>query len=183
MAELFVSARDRMKKAPEIVEYFANFLDVTRSMSDEELNTKVVTILRETLSSCKDDLLLSVPQAFAEAKNALSQRREIDENAIIDAIVFAAGNPTDEKILNRLQNTTMRKIRSAKIENLVFPSIPAILGRPPMRRIRTTEGVTILYPDGAGMTVSRKPKDNGGELITIDTQEITEDKIVADNAR
>ncbi|MNC21662.1 37-kD nucleoid-associated bacterial protein [compost metagenome] len=183
VAETLVSARDRMKKAPEIVDYFANFLDVVRSMSDQELNTKVVSLLRETLTSCKADLPESVPKAFSVAKNALAQRREINEDAIIDAVLLAAGNPTDEKVITRLQNATRRKIRSARIENLVFPSDQAILGRPPMRRIRTTEGVTVLYPDDAGMTVTREPKAKGGELITIDTQAITEDKLVSDNPR
>lgn len=182
-AETFVSARDRMKKAPEIVEYFANFLDVVRSMSDQELNTKVVGLLRETLTSYKADLPGTVPAAFAIAKNVLAQRREINEEAIIDAVLMAAGNPTDERVITRLQNATRRKIRSARIENLVFPSDQEILGRPPMRRIRTTEGVTVLYPDDAGMTVTRQPKDNGGELITIDTQSITEDKLVSDSPR
>lgn len=182
-AENSVSARDRMKKAPEIVDYFANFLDVFRSMSDQELNNKVIILLRETLKSCKEDLPDTVPRAFSDAKNALAQRREIDEDAIIDAILLAAGNPIDERKIARLQNATRRKIRSAKIDNLVFPSDQAILGKAPMRRIRTTEGVTVLYPDDAGMTVTREPKANGGELITIDTQSITEDKLVSDNAR
>lgn len=183
VAETLVSARDRMKKAPEIVDYFANFLDVVRTMSDLELNNKVVSLLRETLTSCKADLQESVPRAFSVAKAALAQRREINEDAIIDAVLLAAGNPVDEQVITRLQNATRRKIRSARIENLVFPSDRTILGRPPMRRVRTTEGVTVLYPDDAGMTVTREPKANGGELITIDTQAITEDKLVSDSAR
>jgi len=183
VAETLVSARDRMKKAPEIVDYFANFLDVVRSMSDHELNTKVVSLLRETLTSCKADLQETVPRAFSVAKAALAQRREINDDAIIDAVLLAAGNPADEQVITRLQNATRRKIRSARIENLVFPPDQTILGRPPMRRIRTTEGVTVLYPDDAGMTVTRESKANGGELITIDTQSITEDKLVSDNAR
>lgn len=182
-AETLVSARDRMKKAPEIVDYFANFLDVIRSMSDQELNNKVIVLLRETLTTCKADLANTVPRAFSMARDALAQRREINEDAIIDAVLLAAGNPADEKVITRLQNATRRKIRSARIENLVFPCDQTILGRPPMRRIRTTEGVTVLYPDDASMTVVREPKGNGGELITIDTQAIMEDKLVSDNPR
>lgn len=183
VADTLVSARDRMKKAPEIVDYFANFLDVERTMSDQELNLKVVTLLRETLSLFKDDLPTTIPAAFSIAKNALAQRREINEEAIIDAVLFAAGSPEDERVITKIQNATRRKIRSAKIENLVFPADQLILGRPPMRRIRTTEGVTVLYPDDAGMTVTRSPKANGGELISIDTKSVTEDKLVSDNSR
>jgi hypothetical protein len=183
VAEPLVSARDRMKKAPEIVDYFANFLDVTRTLSDADLNKKLVILIRETLTACKDDLPVSVPKAFSEVKNNLAQRKEINEDAIIEAIVMAAGNPNDEKVLSRLQNTTRRKIRSAKIENLIFPPDPEILKRPPMRRIRTTEGITVLYPDDAAMTVRREPKPNGGEIITIDTQQITEDTLVPDKTR
>lgn len=182
VAEPLVSARDRMKKAPEIVDYFANFLDVVRSLSDEQLNTKLVKLLRETLSSCKEDLPNGVPLAFRTAKNVLAQRREIDEDAIIEAVFVAAGSPEDERVLSRLQNATRRKIRAEKIENLAFSPDQAILGRPPIRRLKTTEGVTVLYPDDAGITVGRQPKATGGEIITIDTQAITEDKLVSDRA-
>jgi hypothetical protein len=181
--ETLVSAKDRMKKAPEIVDYFANFLDVVRSMSDQELNTKVVKLLRETLTQCSADLPTSVPVAFAAAKLAISQRLEISEEAIIDAVLVAAGNPQDERVITKLQNAARRKIRAAKIENLIFPTDQAILGRPPLRKIRTTEGVTLLYPDDAGMTVTRQTKNTGGEIITVDTAAVTEDKLVPDNSR
>lgn len=183
-AEVLVSARDRMKKAPEIVDYFANFLDVTRSMSDVELNKKAVTVLKDTLQACKEDLIdCSVPRAFSKAKAMLSQRMEVDESSIMEAVIVSAGSPNDEKVLARLQNTVRRKIRSAKIENLVFPADPEILGRPPIRRIRTTEGVTVLYPDDASMTVHREKKATGGEIITIDTQAIKDDEIVSISSR
>lgn len=54
-AEAAISAHDRIKPAPEIGEYFARFLDVDRSRSDQELNEAVVDVLRQTLKDSRAD--------------------------------------------------------------------------------------------------------------------------------
>ncbi|MNG40858.1 hypothetical protein D3C84_1296720 [compost metagenome] len=51
-----------------------------------------------------------------------------------------------------------------------------------MRKVKTTEGVTITYPDDAGATVERVPQKGGGEKITVTTRKVTEDRILRDSS-
>lgn len=184
-AESAISAHDRIKPAPEIGEYFARFLDVDRSRSDQDLNEAVVDVLRQTLKDSKD-LLPSrdVPRALRHAKGLLRNRQEIREEAITDAVLAAAGNPEDEETRTLLLRRTTQKIRAAKLTGLVFRPDPQVLRRPPLRRVKTTEGVVLTYPDDANaVTVRRQAQPQGGEIITITTDQIVEDTVVRDSAR
>lgn len=185
VAEQTLSARDRMKHAPDIGDYFAAFLHVKRTRSDQELNQQMVNVIRETLQACQDALPdRDVPRAFRRAKDVLRDRQEITEEAIADAILAAAGNPEDENTRADLLARTRRRVRSAKLEGLVFPPDRQVLRRPPLRRLKTTEGITLIYPDDAiGATVRRESRPGGGETITIQTERVTEDRVVADNTR
>ena len=185
VAELPISTRDRMKPSPEIGDYFAAFLDASRTLSDEELNKKVVEVLRTTLAACKDLLPeQDVAGAFRHAQGILRDRQEINEAAITDAILAAAGSPEDEEARSMLQSTTRRRIRAAKLEGLEFRPDRQVLRRPPLRKVRTTEGVSLTYPDEAeGVIVRRERLAAGAERFTITTACVTEDKLVRDSAR
>lgn len=184
-AELAISTHDRMKQGPEIGDYFASFLDVERSRSDQELNEAMVEVLRKTLKESKDVLPdRDVPRAFHHARGLLHDRQEISEEAIADAVLAAAGNPEDEDTRATLLRRTSLKLRAAKLSGLVFRPDRQVLRRPRMRRIKTVEGVTLTYPDDAsGMIVHREHVEGGGERITITTDRIEEDTIVRDSAR
>lgn len=185
IAEFPISTRDRMKSSPEIGDYFATFLDVSRTLSDEDLNKKTIEVLRTTLTACKELLPeQDVANAFRRAQGILRDRQEINEAAITDAILAAAGNPEDEEARSTIQTTTRRRIRTAKLEGLEFRPDRQILRRPPLRKVRTTEGVTLTYPDDAeGITVRRDRLPAGAERFTIETACVTEDKLVRDPAR
>lgn len=180
IADLAISATDRVKQAPNIGDYFATFLHVERERSDQELNQKLVDAVRDTLSACRDHLPdRDVARAFKHAKSALRDRQQITEEAISEAIFAAAGNPDSEKAKEDLKKWTAKKIKSAKLEGLAFKPDPKILQRPPMRRLQTAEGIVLTYPDDAdGITVKRQQKKDGGELITIHTKKVTEDRFV-----
>ena len=183
-AELALSAHDRVKQGADIGDYFASFLDVTRSRSDQELNEAVVDVLRKTLQESRELLPeLDVARAVRHAKGVLRDRQEIREEAIVDAILSAAGDPEEEETRELLMRRTAKKIRSAKLSGLVFRPDRRIMGRPPIRRIKTTEGVTVTYPDEANAPhVRREPAPNGGEVITITTDRVVEDALVRDSA-
>lgn len=185
IAELPISTRDRMKPAPEIGDYFATFLDVSRTLSDEDLNKKTVDVLRTTLTACKDLLPeQNVADAFRRAQGILRDRQEINESAITDAILASAGNPEDEQTRSQLQSTTLRRIRAEKLEGLEFRPNRQVLRKPPLRKVRTTEGVTLTYPDDAdGITVRRERLAGNAERFTIETARVTEDKLVPDATR
>ncbi|MNC15891.1 37-kD nucleoid-associated bacterial protein [compost metagenome] len=177
-----VSARDRTKASPDIADYFSIFLDVDRSRSDEDLNRALLESLRQVLIASVDLLPeQDAAAALKTAKASLREREQIDEGAIVDAVLAAAGHPNEEVQLV-LRNRITRKLRSQRLTGLVFPPDRQILRKPAMRRLRTTEGVTVTYPDG--VTVERTARDNGiGEVITITTELIVEETIVREGAR
>jgi hypothetical protein len=185
-AEFDIAARDRSKAAPDIADYFAAFLDVERNRSDNELNQALVETLRLTLQESKDVLPeKDVARAMHTAKATLRDRQEIDEQAIVEAVLAAAGHPQDEEIRGLLRTRTAQKLRKKKLTGLVFPPNRQILRKPPMRKLVTTEGVTVTYPDEAdAVTVRRERNPNGGgEVITITTDRIVEDSVVRDPTR
>jgi hypothetical protein len=185
VAEASLSAFDRMKRQPEIGDYFAAFLHATRNRTDQQLNNDMVNAIRDTLAACRDVLPeRDVPRAFRRVKDILRDRQEISDDAIEEAIIAAAGNPDSEDVRAELQQRTRRKLRSSKLEGLVFPPDAQVLKRPPLRKVKTTEGITLTYPeDLEGASLKRMPRPEGGETITIETAMITEDTVVARNTR
>lgn len=180
VADVAIAARDRMKSAPEIGDYFANYLHVLRTRDDQQLNQNAVEAVSSALKELRDLLPnRDVPAAFREAKAALSGRQKINEDVIQEAILAAAGSPDDEKTRAKIQSCVRRKVKSAKLEGLEFPPDRNQLRIPAIRRVRTTEGVLLFYPDRiVGANVDRKPTPNGGEVITITTRHVAEDGIV-----
>ncbi|WP_145530136.1 nucleoid-associated protein [Yersinia alsatica] len=185
IADLSISTKDRMKRAPEISDYFAKFLGVTRTLSDRELNIKTKNVLQDTLSDCKEMISNgNVPAAFRRSIGIVRDRQEINEETIFDAIIMAVGNPDNEEVQAKIRQVANRKIRAAKLEGLVFRTDLEVLGRPPLRKVKTTEGITITYPDDAeGSSIIRTPNVDGGESITIQTERVTEDCLVRDISR
>lgn len=179
IAEAEISATDRTKRAPELADYFVTFLDAVRILSDEDLNQRLMEVLKTTLNACKDNLPVSVPIALRSAKDILRHAPSINENSIICAVLSVAGDPTDERIRSSIEACTRRRIKANKLEGLDFRPDPVILARTPIRKLKTTEGVEIRYPDHAnGGSVLRTEKADGGEIITIETARIIEDQIV-----
>ena len=185
-AETMVATRDRTKPAPEIADYFATFLDVERARSDAELNQLLSEALRMTLVESKDLLPNNdVPSALQQAKGMLRDRQQIDEEAVIEAVIAAAGHPANEETIALLRRRTLQKLRTKRLSGLAFPPDRQILRKPHLRKIRTVEGVILMYPDEVdGVTVRREPNLAGrGEVITITTNNVVEDVVVPDRAR
>jgi hypothetical protein len=185
VAESTIAARDRAKPAPLIGDYFEAFLDVSRVRSDRDLTQQAVEVLRSTLQEIRDQLPdQDAARAFAQAKSALRDRQRIDAEAMADAILAAAGDPQAEDVRLGMHRRLTRKIRSARLEGLSFPPDRTVLRRPALRQVRTAEGVMIRYPDQVeGATVQRRPRPAGGEIFTIETQRVTEDRLVSDRTR
>ncbi|AYF87520.1 hypothetical protein D6Z43_10310 [Pseudomonas sp. DY-1] len=183
VAELQISTLDRARPSPELSDYFAGFLDVTRTRSDEELSSAVKEAVRQTFNACKNLLPEeNVPRAIAHAVGLLRERQEVDEDAIVDAVISAAGFPEEEETRVRLQNQARKTIKKMRLDGLRFKPDRRVLTKPPMRKVKTTEGVTITYPDDAGATVERVPQKGGGEKITVTTRKVTEDRILRDSS-
>ncbi len=186
VAEELVATRDRTKIAPEIADYFAKFLDVQRNSSDDELNTRMVEALRKTFSECRDLLpKQDVAAALRNAKNVLRDRQLINEEAICESVIAAAGHPDNEQTKIRLRKITGQMLRAKRLAGLEFRPIKSVLRQSPMRKIRTAEGVTVLYPDEVSKVIfNRTQNANGlGETITITTEHIVEDTVVPNSTR
>lgn len=180
-----VAARDRARQAPDIGDYFANFLDVERVRNNQKLTQDLVSALRRILDSCKDILPEGgVSLAFSRARSALRERQTIDEAAIVDAILSAVNHPENENVVTRLQRDISRKLKTAKLDGVEFRPDRTVLRKAPVRQIKTTEGIVLKYPDNTqNNVVTRTPQAGGGELITIRTNQVTEDRIVSDSTR
>ena len=176
-----VSATDRTKQGPDIADYFADFLAVTRSISDTELSEITRKLLRSTLQACKKDLPSEdVPKAIKVAQGVLGRRMKIDEDAIVEAVLVAANSPVDEKVATRGVRETRRRVKSSKLHELSFKPDRKILRQPYMRKIMTVEGVTILFPDkedNPNVTVIDLEGDK--KTIIVETNKVTENSVVA----
>lgn len=184
-AEAMVAARDRTKPAPEVADYFATFLDVERTRSDDELNRLLVEALRKVFLDCKEALPNNdAANALQQAKAVLRDRQQIDEEAIVDAVIAAAGHPADEETKSLLRRRTTQKLRAQRLTGLEFPPDRQVLRKPPLRKIRTTEGVTVTYPDEINAVTVRRARNPAGEgeVITITTDRVVEDTVVSDRA-
>ncbi|MBY3154333.1 nucleoid-associated protein [Rhizobium laguerreae] len=185
VAEAAISATDRLSPGSDIADYFAKFLYVKRTQSDEELTRKVRDVLRETLNEIRDHLPdRSVARAFNRAQAALRDRPLIDEDAIFEVVIGAADAIGNERLASEVSTRVARKLRSAKLDGIAFPPDRQVLRLPPIRKVSTTEGVVIQYPDDADRgIVDRRTLPEGGEIITIRTAHVTEDKVVREGSR
>ena len=103
----------------------------------------------------------------------------------MSAVFAAAGHPTNDDARTLLRRRTTQKLRAHKLTGLAFPPDRQVLRKPALRRIRTTEGVTVTYPDEVNAVSVRRVRnlEGEGETITITTDRVVEDSVVADRAR
>jgi hypothetical protein len=181
VAEPSVSARDRTKQAPDIAVYFADFLAVTRTISNEDLSKITRDLLRRTLQACKADLPdQDIPRATKIAQGILGRRLKIDEEAIVEAVLIGAGDPSDEKVKHRLERETRTRVKKSKLHELEFKPDRKVLRQPHMRKIITAEGVTVMFTD-TDNNPNVKIVNTGGDSrqIIIETKLITENSLVS----
>ncbi len=180
-----ISATDRIMPGLDIADYFALFLNVKRNRSDEELTKTVRGILRDTLTEIREHLPEGgVAQAFRRAQGTLRDRTLVTSASISEAITAAADGIGNESLTADILSRVSRKIRSANLDGLEFPPDRSILQKPSLRRLKTTEGVTILYPDDVDRSViERQRLAGGGEVITIRTAKPTEEDVVREGSR
>lgn len=175
-----ISAHDRMKSGSDIGDYFASFLEAKRERSDNDLNRAAAEVVREVLTKHRDALPgRDVPRALREAKAALRARQQIDEEAIQEAVLAAAGDPEREEVRNALIRTVGQRAKARKLQGLQFRSDRQVWRRPNLTELKTREGVLVRYPDDlAGASVFREPRADGGETIRVETRAVVEVAVV-----
>ena len=186
VAEIAVSARDRMAEAPDLTDYFRAFLRVARERNNNELSLGVSSALRATFQHCREHLPDGgAPAAFRTAQEHLRNRQRIDEEAVREAVFIAAGRPADENVIAALDRAREREMRRNRLEGLEFAPDLAVFRAAPRRRMRTAEGVTIEFPGAEeDRTVTRMTELDGGVVITVRSRErLVEDDIIGPRTR
>jgi hypothetical protein len=183
-AQLEVCTKDRAKTAPDIGEYFEKFLNVKRTLTDKQLTQRVRDTVRVTLVDLEVLLAESVSRAFSHTMDTLRDRALIDEEAIIEAIRACLKNDASEDDHDQVSKVTLRKLRANRLTGVAFRPDKEVLRKSNMHRLKTVENITLIYPDRLGNNgVVRAKQADGSEVITIRTNQITEDTIVPDHTR
>lgn len=185
VADELVSAFDRMGRTPDLTDYFGRFLDVARERSDDELSKSLNEALRATLSAVQEYLPhRDVVAALDVGKESLRGRITVDETAIREAVFVAAGSPDDEVVRKVLDIAIDKQLGQRRLRGVEFRPNPEVLAKRPKRKIRTVEGVMVVFPgDEEGQSV-RISSDDGGRVITIRTKaELVEDGTLAEGSR
>ncbi|MCO6415684.1 nucleoid-associated protein [Siccirubricoccus sp. KC 17139] len=183
VADANVSARDRMGNAPDLTEYFEKFLDVKRERDNSELTRNMSEAVRASLQDCREFLPDgSVATALSAVKETLRTRETVDDEAVREAVLVAAGRPTDENVRAALEKSVNRHLKNKRIFGVVFRPDAQVLGRAPRRFIRTAENVEVTYPgDQEGHAVKRVENSDGSVTISIRTaQKLIEDGVLAE---
>ena len=183
-ADPVVAAADRMHSAPDLTDYFARYLGVTRSRSDAELSDRLQDAMRATLVEVREHLPAGgVPAALRRAKQALQPRDPVTNDDVLDAMLHAADRPDDERVVARIRSKTVKHLRQQKLEDVSFRPEPRIFQMRPREWVRTAEEVRLEYPaEQLGQTVRREERD-GLIVYTVTTRQIVDDGTVADRAR
>lgn len=170
-AKLAVSARDRSKQAPDLTDYFAGFLDVSRTRSDNELTKTLDIAVLKVLKDCKDLLPGGdVTVAYKIAREALRQRDSLDNDAVVEAIVLSAGSPEDEAVRTRLDKTVRRVLKTNKLDGVTFKPDRTVFSVSKRQKVQTAEGVNLDYPGSLENNgVTRQATPGGGTRFIIET--------------
>ena len=180
-----VSAFDRMGEAPDLTDYFQKFLEVHRDRDTAELSRRLGTVLRDTLSACKQLLPgKDAKLALNVAKEALSGRDVVDEDAILEAIFIAADRPNEESRAE-IDKVLLSNLKKQRLTGVSFKPDPSTLKRVPRMKVRTVEDVLVEYPgDQVNRAVTLTKDDKGGWTIVIKTSEaLVENDFAREKAR
>lgn len=186
VADVAVSARDRMGTAPDLTDYFERFLGVKRDRNDTELSNDLRSVLRSSLEDVRDHLPdRNVPRALRAAKEALQGRESVDDEAVREAIWVASGRPESEAVRADVTKSVDRHLKAKRLAGVNFRPNPDVLRTAARRRIRTAEGVLVEFPgDLEGTSVRSEEQPDGGVVIIVKTAEkLAEDGTLPDKTR
>jgi len=177
VAEPALSTRDRMgRPAPELTDFFRNYLQITRERSDQELTSDAKEVVRSALLDNREFLPKGgVAACVSRATGVLRNAPEIDESTIRQAVWVGAGQPDDEKTKARFDKSVDRLVRKKKLLGVVFAPAAAILPRSVKRTVTTEEGVKLEYNTALeGQTVVEEKLPDGRTRFVVTTEGYTD---------
>ncbi|MEG3146534.1 hypothetical protein U1839_17920 [Sphingomonas sp. RT2P30] len=183
--EELVSATDRMAEAPDLTDYFENFLGVSRARSTEELSARLNEALRSSFQGVRDYLPnRNVGAALARAKQALQGRGIITNDDVVDAVLHGAERPHDEEVIAQIERVTRSKLKRGNLTDVAFRPDPGTLDVQPRRKVRTAEDVRLEFPEEElGRTVFHQETAEGDVFTVRTSRELVENDTVAIRTR
>lgn len=185
-ANLLVSARDRTKQAPDLTDYFAAFLDVSRTRSDTELTKALDAAVLTILKNFKDVLPdRDVRAAYKATREALRQRDSLDNDAVVEAVVLSVGASSNEVLRTKLDKATRRVLKTSKLDGVNFKPDRSVFAVSKRQKVQTAEGVNLDYPGSLENNgVTRQAIPGGGTRFIIETaKDLVLDVPIAEKAR
>jgi hypothetical protein len=170
---------DRANKR-NITDYFKTFLGVKRLWDSNEATNRFVQALAASVLTNKDAMPDDVKRNWRRNLHLAAQARETVEPGsdfdVFCAQVFGAFWTNED-----FRADVERSMHSQRISGEVIELDRSQIRLPQMRRIKTSENITVLYPkqlDEAGSSVVKvEPQRDGGAIITIRTQGILDDDL------
>ncbi|MFD0725640.1 hypothetical protein ACFQ0E_08510 [Lysobacter brunescens] len=175
------SATDRGAVSPGITDFFTRFLGAVRQRDDVELNAAANLAIHDIVKDIPENVWGAAPRViFARLRESLRTAVSICDDAVVDAVMVAAGRPADPDTVAMLRNSAIKALKKRKIFGLTFPPSDSVFRSAAKRKIRTVENIKIEYPDDLdGVKVDvEKNQENGTAVITIRTQRIEVDEVV-----
>jgi hypothetical protein len=184
VAEPMVSAADRMHQAPDLTDYFARYLGVSRNRDDTELSDRLHEAMRGALRDVSEHLPQGgVPAALRRMKEALRARRPVTNDDVVDAALHAANRPEEERIRAVIERKARMHLRRQGLDDVTFQPQARIFQLRPREFVRTAEEVRIEYPaEQIGQAINRSEKD-GVITFTVTTRRIVEDGTLSSRPR
>jgi hypothetical protein len=181
VAEPAISTRDRMgKPAPNLTDFFQNYLQVVRDRTDEELTREVREVIRTALTDHREHFQRGEMAAgVARAVDVLRNAPEITEDVMRQAVWVGAGQPEDEAFKSALDVSVDRLIRRKKLAGISFAPHQEGLPRSVRRRVQTQEGITIEYNTGLEGQAIRKEVEDGITRFIVTTRDYS-DGVISD---
>lgn len=165
--------RDRSKPA-HISEYFEGFLGAKRVNDPKEMSQKVVEAFVEAFKKHRSALPEDVRKGGVNRLYEIFRRdgqRYDSENP--GALITAALGPHDED--SPIRKTLEREMKSRGIADETFDIQPDSVKKPTRKRLRTEEGVEILYDEEN--KPQRRPLADGRTELVIVTAGVAEDDV------
>lgn len=183
VAEEMVSAADRMHVAPDLTDYFARYLGVSRSRTDEELSKRLEDAIRGSMTDLKGILPPGgVGNAIRRMKRALEGLIVVANDNVVEAALFAADNPDDEERRAHIEATVRKHLRKKKLDDVAFKPTAKTFHSRHREYVKTQEEVTIEWPaEQLGQSVVRD-EDGGYIIFTVKTRQIVDDGTVPDKS-
>src|SRR3546814_13651958 len=130
------------RPAPELTDFFRDYLQITRERNDQELTSDVKEIVRLALLDNREFLPKGgVATCVSRATGVLRNAPEINEEVIRQAVWVGAGQPDDDETKAKFDKSVDRLVRKKKLTGVGFAPAPAILPRPVTRTVHNEDRI------------------------------------------